>query len=96
MTRCSEADAGADGHEERDRQVGLSWFLGEHAGHRTASHGGGDTGFRSYILLLPDEGVGIVLASNWQKTDTGALARGILDLMLAAGPEPSSSRSAVE
>ena len=65
-------------------QVGLSWFLGEHAGHRTVAHGGGDTGFRSYILLLPDDDVGVVLASNWQRTDTGAIARGILDLILTS------------
>jgi CubicO group peptidase (beta-lactamase class C family) len=65
-----------------DPQVGLSWFLGEHAGHRTVSHGGGDTGFRSYILLLPDDHIGIVLASNWQGTDTGAINYGILDLIL--------------
>jgi len=65
-------------------RVGLSWFLGEHAGHRTVAHGGGDTGFRSYILLLPDDDIGVVLASNWQKTNTGAIARGILDLILAS------------
>ena len=62
--------------------VGLSWFLGERRGHRTVFHGGGDTGFRSYLLLVPDEGIGIVLASNWSGTDTGSLARGILDLIL--------------
>jgi len=66
-------------------QVGLSWFISEHAGHRIVFHGGGDTGFRSYVLLLPDNGIGIVLASNWQQTDTGALARGILELILTTG-----------
>jgi CubicO group peptidase (beta-lactamase class C family) len=66
----------------RDLQVGLSWFLDEHKGHRTVSHGGGDTGFRSFILLLPDDNIGIVLASNWERTDTGSIARGILDLIL--------------
>ena len=67
-----------------DSQVGLSWFLGEHAGHRTVGHGGGDTGFRSYILLLPDDNIGVVLASNWSRTNTGAIAHGILDLILAS------------
>ncbi len=65
-------------------QVGLSWFLGEHAGHRTVGHGGGDTGFRSYILLLPDNNIGVVLASNWHRTNTGDIALGILDLIQAA------------
>ena len=62
--------------------VGLSWFLGEHRRHRTVSHGGDDTGFRSYILLLPDDGIGVVLASNWSGTDSGSLARGVLDVIL--------------
>lgn len=63
--------------------VGLSWFLGEVQGHRTVGHGGGDTGFRSYILLLPDDGVGVVIASNWSGTDTGALANGIVEVILS-------------
>ena len=39
---------------------------------------------RSFLLLLPDDGIGLVLASNWEQADTGALARGILDIVLAA------------
>ena len=66
-----------------DLRVGLSWFLGEFQGHRTVSHGGGDTGFRSYILLMPDDGIGVVVASNWSGTDTGALTNGIANLVLA-------------
>ncbi|MEE8251643.1 MAG: serine hydrolase domain-containing protein [Gemmatimonadales bacterium] len=65
-------------------QVGLSWHLGEHSGHRTVFHGGRDTGFRSYILLLPDDGIGIVLASNWDGTDREILAREILGLLPAS------------
>jgi CubicO group peptidase (beta-lactamase class C family) len=68
-----------------DVTVGLSWFLGEHDGHRTVGHGGGDTGFRSFIVLLPDNDIGIVLASNWEGTDSGVIARGVLDLVLATG-----------
>ena len=62
--------------------VGLSWFIGEHRDRRTVFHGGADTGFRSYVLLLPADGIGIVLASNWSGTNTGSLARGILDVIL--------------
>ncbi|MGI9627901.1 MAG: serine hydrolase domain-containing protein [Longimicrobiales bacterium] len=64
--------------------VGLSWFLGDYQGHRTVSHGGGDTGFRSHILLMPDDGVGVVIASNWSGTDAGSIANGIVELVLAA------------
>ena len=64
-------------------KIGLSWFLDEKAGHRTVFHPGGDTGFRSYVLLLPDDRIGIVLVSNWDGTPRENLVNGILDLLLA-------------
>jgi len=64
--------------------VGLSWFLGERSGIRVVAHGGGDTGFRTQILLAPEIASGIVLASNWDGTDADALTLGILDLILDA------------
>jgi CubicO group peptidase (beta-lactamase class C family) len=63
-------------------RLGLSWFIGEHAGRRTVFHPGGDTGFRSYILLVPDERLGIVLVSNWDGTPREILVSEILDLLL--------------
>jgi CubicO group peptidase (beta-lactamase class C family) len=54
--------------------VGLSWFLLEEEGHRVVMHGGGDTGFRSYILLMPDDDIGVVIASNWSNTNTEEIA----------------------
>jgi CubicO group peptidase (beta-lactamase class C family) len=63
--------------------TGLSWFLGEHDGHRTVAHGGGDRGFRSYILLLPDADIGVVVASNWSRTKVSDIVRGVLDIVLA-------------
>jgi CubicO group peptidase (beta-lactamase class C family) len=63
-------------------RIGLSWFLGTHAGRRTVFHPGGDTGFRSYVLLLPDDGIGVVLASNWEGTPRETLVQGVLDLVL--------------
>jgi len=65
-------------------RVGLSWFLSDYEGHAVVGHGGGDTGFRSFILLLPDDGIGVVIASNWSGTDTEILANEIAHLVLAA------------
>lgn len=62
--------------------IGLSWFLAEFQGHRVVAHGGGDTGFRSYILLMPDDGIGVAIASNWSGTNTQQLAEGIVALVL--------------
>ena len=65
-------------------RIGLSWFLSDYEGHSIVSHSGSDTGFRSYILLMPDDGIGVVIASNWSGTDTAALANEIAHLVLAA------------
>ncbi len=70
-----------------DRHVGLSWFLGKRHGMRTVSHGGGDTGFTSYLILLPDEDVGLVCASNYSTPVTSQLALAILDIVLGHEPE---------
>lgn len=65
-------------------RIGLSWFLGEHAARRTVFHPGGDTGFRSYVMLLPDDGIGVALASNWEGTSRETLVQEVLDLVLAS------------
>ena len=43
---------------------GLGWFIGEEGGHAVYSHMGGDEGFQALILLVPDEGLGIVSMVN--------------------------------
>jgi CubicO group peptidase (beta-lactamase class C family) len=68
--------------------VGLSWFLEDYEGRRLVGHGGGDTGYVSYILLVPDEGFGIILASNYDQTPIRDIGFGLLDIMLGLEPEP--------
>jgi CubicO group peptidase (beta-lactamase class C family) len=56
---------------------GINWYLGEFQGHRVVFHAGGDTGFRSFEILLPDDLIGVVIASNWDHT-----ASEIVDIIL--------------
>ena len=49
---------------DEKRPVAISWFQGERGGHRTIAHGGGDTGYRSHLLLLPDDGMAVVIMIN--------------------------------
>lgn len=48
--------------------VGISWFIGKHGDMKTVSHSGGDTGYRSFVMLLPEKSLGIVLAINYDGT----------------------------
>jgi CubicO group peptidase (beta-lactamase class C family) len=66
--------------------VGLSWFLAEYEGRPVVTHGGGDLGFRSYITLLPDDDLGIVLASNYSQTPMRAVLAGVLDILYGTEP----------
>ena len=66
-----------------DHEIGLAWYIYEEPGIREVSHSGSDLGFRSYIMLSPDDGIGIVMASNWQLTDTdNEIVYDIMDIVL--------------
>lgn len=50
----------ADGVES----IGLCFFVREHAGHRVATHTGGQRGFVSFFYVHPDSGTGALAAFN--------------------------------
>jgi CubicO group peptidase (beta-lactamase class C family) len=66
--------------------VGLSWFLGSYRGTPTVGHGGGDTGYRSQFTLLPEQDIGVVIASNYDKTLMGSIRDGVLDVLSGYQP----------
>ena len=61
--------------------VGLSWLLATKRGRHLVMHSGGDEGFRTDLLLAPDEGIGIVVLVNGDRADPGALANRLMDLV---------------
>ena len=44
--------------------IGLGFQLGELASQPTAGHFGGDRGYRSYLLMIPEHKMGLVLLAN--------------------------------
>ena len=65
-------------------KVGVSWFLNEYKGLKTASHGGGDTGFRSILLLVPEKNISVMIACNYELNSIGTsdIGHAVLDLLL--------------
>jgi CubicO group peptidase (beta-lactamase class C family) len=64
---------------------------GEHRGYTTWSHGGGDAGFRSFVLHFPDVRLGVVVISNdaaFRTQVARAIADVYLDALGAPAPEP--------
>ncbi|HKP85300.1 MAG TPA: serine hydrolase [Blastocatellia bacterium] len=71
------------------KQIGISWFLREYKGRRVVAHGGGDTGFRSNLVMLPGEGIAVVMMSNYDGPSAlGAITNAALDVALGLKPEP--------
>lgn len=65
--------------------IALGWFTGAYRGRRAVSHTGQDTGFRSYLVLLPEAGLGVTLMMNDDYVGLKVLMKGILDLLLGEG-----------
>lgn len=63
-------------------EMGLSWFLGEYNGHKVKSHVGGDIGFRSEFMLLPECGVAVIVMTNSDYVSTQKLCTTILDIVI--------------
>ena len=55
--------------DDRLVHVGLSWFLSDYAGYQTVNHGGGDIGYRTNFVMVPDAGVAVIVLSNYSGPD---------------------------
>ena len=65
--------------------IGLSWLLETRSGTRYVSHGGGDTGFRTDLLLAPDQRVAVVVMTN-SEAGPSQLSRALIEAVLADRP----------
>jgi hypothetical protein len=73
---------------EKWQQIGISWFLGKYREHRTVSHSGGDTGFVSNLMMIPDKSIAVVMMSNFDRAALRPLTNAALDVALGLKPEP--------
>lgn len=69
-------------------KIGLAWWLNERHGLKTVSHTGGDTGFRSLFMLVPEKNISIMLVSNYEVIRTNEVGNAILDILLDKDPGP--------
>src|SRR5262247_1376237 len=73
---------------EKWQQIGISWFLGKHREHRTISHSGGDTGFVSNLVMIPEQSIAVVMMSNFDRASLRPITNAALDVALSLKPEP--------
>lgn len=67
--------------------VGAGWFLDQYKGLKAIRHSGGDTGFRSFLLLVPEKNIAVMLVSNYEMCPTNDIAYAVLDMLLGEKPQ---------
>lgn len=70
----AEAYAALWSRDDDTPGVGLAWWLEVFEGHDIVLHTGADTGFNSYLGLLPDENVGVVVMANSDRAPLSEVA----------------------
>lgn len=76
------------GEYGRGEAYGLGWVLGSHAGERLMHHTGGTEGSASFMALLPERGLGVVVLANGESSLPPRIGRGVLDALLGRVPPP--------
>jgi len=70
-----------------ENYVGLSWFLREYRDEKTIGHGGGDTGFNTNFIMLPEKSIAVVVLCNFIPAPVSNITNTALDIILGFEPE---------
>ena len=68
---------------EKKIAIGLSWFISPYQELTIYEHAGGDVGYKSYLTLVPDKKIGIVLLSNYDEIPMRDVKNKVLDILLS-------------
>lgn len=77
----------------REIDYGFGLGIGELRKTRVISHGGADAGYRSYLLWLPDQHLGVALLSNLGTMDVGGIAQMAAEVFLVGKLAPLPART---
>jgi CubicO group peptidase (beta-lactamase class C family) len=80
---------------DMDNGIGMSWKLGRRGRLQIVFHGGRDTGYRSFILLVPEASLGIVVATNYDRTPIEPIMDAALTVSLGEAFAPHGERQAI-
>jgi len=75
--------------------IGISWKLGKRGRYQIISHAGRDTGYRSFIMLVPEKSLGIVAATNYDRTPIENIMDAALTISLGEKFTPPNERKAI-
>ncbi len=75
--------------------LGLSWFLGSHRDEQSMSHGGSDTGFNTFLLLLPERSSAVIVLCNYVPAPVRYLGEAAMDMLLGFEPRDDKPPASV-
>jgi CubicO group peptidase (beta-lactamase class C family) len=58
---------------------GFGWIVNEYKGHKVISHGGSNTGFRSYYTRFVNDGLSVIIMTNTDEANPQAIVRALSD-----------------
>lgn len=64
------------------RGYGLGWGLSDYHGHLKAGHSGGYDGMITYVQMIPDQNMGVIVLTNGMKSPIVAAANYVIDAYL--------------
>lgn len=71
----------------KEISVVLRWFLGKYKDESTVSHGGGDTGFSTNLVLMPEKSMAVIVLCNLNSAPIFEVTNAALDILLGYDPE---------
>ena len=74
-------------------RYGLGWGLRQDRGYRIVQHDGGQPGVATQMTLYPDQGLAIIVLSNWDEAPTWEIARRIAAAVLPDSADPGKAAS---
>jgi CubicO group peptidase (beta-lactamase class C family) len=69
-----------------ERAIGLGWFIGDGGEPLRIFHGGADVGFRTYLVMLPDEATAVVVLANNERADPRIMTDQVLEIIMDNEP----------
>jgi CubicO group peptidase (beta-lactamase class C family) len=81
---------------EQWQQIGISWFLRKYKDYKVVTHSGGDTGFVSNLVMIPEKSIAVVMMSNYDRAPLGMLTNAALDVTLGSKPQPITLKTPID
>jgi CubicO group peptidase (beta-lactamase class C family) len=80
---------------EKENHIGLSWFINKYKGEKAIGHSGGDIGFTTNLIMLPDKSMAVVVMSNQSPAPVEDVTNAALDIMLDLEPVQVSAPASI-